>query len=105
MTAKEDKTKKEAPEEVTVTVYRKTYGVRGLMSWRINLPTGYYAMPFVSVSFEGGQITGYGVSPARYTTDDTFIQNLIEQTAWYRNGRIVCLRSVPVASYKKKVTK
>ena len=56
----------------------KTYGVKGLMDWVFALPTGCDEKPYIAVPFEGGQITGYGVAPARYTTSDPVIQKLIE---------------------------
>ncbi|MCH5217329.1 MAG: hypothetical protein J1F07_02055 [Muribaculaceae bacterium] len=66
----------------------KTYIVRGLMEWEIVFPTGHALLPEVKVRFEGGQITGYGVAPARYTTDEPLIQRLIESSRWYKSGRI-----------------
>lgn len=63
--------------------YRKTYGVRGFLEWELHLPTGYDVMPYISLKFEGGQITGYGVAPALYTTDDPVIQRLIEKSPWF----------------------
>ena len=70
----------------------KTYGVKGLMEWQLQLPTGRPAKPAITISFTGGQITGYGVAPARFTTDDPYIQRLIEQTDHFKNKRIVTLR-------------
>ena len=61
----------------------KTYEVYGVIEWVILLPTGSDFMPSVEIRFEGGQLTGYGVTPARFTTSDPFLQNLVEATAWY----------------------
>ena len=66
----------------------KTYIIWGLMECQFLFPTGSKAMPYITVNFEGGQISGYGVTPARYSTDDPYIQGLIEATQWYQKGRI-----------------
>lgn len=66
----------------------KTYAVRGLMELNLRLPTGSRIKPFIEVHFERGQITGYGVTPARYSTADPFVQRLIECNRLFLNGRI-----------------
>lgn len=68
-----------------------TYAVRGLMEWRVNIPTGS-AVPYIPVLFEGGQVSGYGVTPARFTTDDPELARMIEATHWYKSGRIYRLK-------------
>ncbi|MCH5214373.1 MAG: hypothetical protein J1E97_04210 [Muribaculaceae bacterium] len=70
-----------------------TYGVRGLMEWQVMLPTGSLVKPFITINFTGGQLSGYGAAPARYTTADPYIQKLIETSYWYKAGRIVKLPS------------
>lgn len=62
----------------------KTYGVAGLIEWNLQLPTGSHKLPFINIHFTGGQITGYGVSPARYTTDDPYIQAAIETSPYFK---------------------
>lgn len=64
------------------------YYIRGLMEWKLHLPTGSRVKPYIDIHFEGGQISGYGVTPARYETDDPYIQKLIEESFWYKRGRI-----------------
>ena len=66
----------------------KTYAVKGLMEWEINLPTGLKSRPYIRILFEGGQISGYGIAPARFTTADKRIQFLLENSPYYRNGKI-----------------
>lgn len=83
---------KEKPAGKTIERIQKTYGVKGLMEWRLPLPTGSSAKKYIEIVFEGGQITGYGVAPARYSTDDPYIQHLIESSHWYDTGRIRLLR-------------
>lgn len=82
---KEEPLKREPEKRVLKSV---TYGVRGLMEWHIALPTGSPLKPFVTVNFEGGQITGYGVAPARFTTIDPFVQELIEKSPYFKGNRI-----------------
>lgn len=69
-----------------------TYGVNGLMEWMVYLPTGSTHKPYIPVCFEGGQISGYGIAPAKFTTSDPYIQQLIEQSEWYRRGKIFIIR-------------
>lgn len=75
---------------------RKTYAVNDLMEWHLTLPTGYPALPYLTVKFEGGHVTGYGVSPARYTTTDPYVQKFIEQSEWFKRKRIYLLKSEPL---------
>lgn len=44
------------------------------------------------VNFEGGMMTRYGITPAEYTTSDAFKQKVIEQSDYFKNGRIKLLR-------------
>lgn len=66
----------------------KTYGARGLMEWQLELPTGNALLPYVKAHFEGGQITGYGVAPARFTTDCPMTQKAIEMSPMFKDNRI-----------------
>lgn len=70
----------------------KTYVVKGYMEWHLRLPTGFDAKPYIHIAFTGGQITGYGIAPARYSTSDPFLQNLIENCDRYKTGFIRLLR-------------
>lgn len=72
----------------TNRIVRKVYGVDGLMSWQIQIPLPYDGYPPVTICFEGGRLTGYGVTPARYVTEDPVIQKLIEGSHWFRTGKI-----------------
>lgn len=72
-----------AEEQCTVT-----YGVDGYTEIRLQIPTGIAGMAPLNVHFTGGQITGYGTSPARYTTDDSLKRYLIEASPAFKGGRI-----------------
>lgn len=62
-----------------------TYGVLGLMEWNALIPVGRSTL---RVHFSGGTVTGFGVTPAKFTTDNPAVQLLIEQSHWFRSGRI-----------------
>lgn len=70
---------------------KKTYGVPGLMEWQANIKCGGATL---GIHFSGGNQTAYGVNPAKYTTEDPAIQAIIENSGYYREGRIVLLRDV-----------
>ena len=65
---------------------KKTYAVAGYMEYVASLP-----LPggrSVEVEFTGGKQSGYGVSPARFTTEDPVLQKLIENCDQFRQGLI-----------------
>lgn len=68
-----------------------TYGVVDLIDWNARIPVGKACM---SVHFTGGALTKYGVTPAEFTTTDPFTQRVIEDSEYFRTGRITVLRSV-----------
>ena len=74
---------------------RKTYGVSGLMEWQAVIRCGRAT---VNVLFTGGSVTGYGVSPAEYTTENPVVQAIIEGSEYYKSGRIRLLRQSGVAA-------
>ena len=73
---------------------RKTYGVSGLMDWTTQIKVGKGA---VSVHFTGGALTAYGVTPAKFSTSNTFFQNVIENSEQFKSGRIQLLGTTEVA--------
>lgn len=72
---------------------RKTYGVSGLMDWTTQIKVGKGS---VSVHFTGGALTAYGVTPAKYSTSNTFFQNIIENSEQFKSGRIQLLGTIEV---------
>lgn len=74
-----------------------TYGVTGLIDWNARIPVGKAAM---NVHFTGGALTKYGVTPAEFTTTDSFTQRVIEDSEYFRTGRITVLRSVGKADVR-----
>lgn len=57
----------------------------GLMEFQALIPMGRTA---VKIDFTGGFPSAYGVSPAKYTTDNAALQHAIEQSHQFTSGRI-----------------
>ena len=74
---------------------RITYKAPNLMDWVAQLKSGAAT---VRVHFTGGALTAYGVTPARYTTSNPFIQKVIEQSEHFKEGRIEIDRRVVLDS-------
>lgn len=79
---------------------KKTYGAPRLVDWVAQIKVGAAT---VRVHFAGGALTAYGVTPAEYTTDNPFIQRVIEQSAYFKEGRIIMLRKTDVPEQNKTV--
>lgn len=73
----------------------KTYCVHGYMDWVLDVKTDAEdeKHKFERFEFTGGQITGYGVAPATFTTDQPYFQRLIESTPQFKSGLIRLLRN------------
>lgn len=81
-----------------------TYGAPRLVDWVAQIKAGAAT---VRVHFTGGALTAYGVTPAEYTTDNPFIQKVIEQSTYFKEGRIITLRkaTLPETAKTAKVQK
>lgn len=79
---------------------KKTYGVSGLMEWSAMIPAGSARM---HIHFSGGALTGYGVTPAEYSTDDLLVQRIIESSDYFKTGKIQLLRAVEVEGKNREV--
>ena len=67
----------------------RTYGVEGYMDWQCEIPVGRAR---AIVHFSGGTMTSYGVTPAEYSTGDPVQQRIIENSSYFKSGRIKFLR-------------
>lgn len=80
-----------------------TYGAPRYMDWVAQIKAGAAT---VKVHFTGGALTVYGVTPAEYTTTNPFIQKVIEQSKYFKEGRITLLKRItlpdPTTSAKPK---
>lgn len=72
-------------EKPTGRITGKTYGVYGIMEWVALIPA---AGRVLRIHFKGGSMTGYGVVPATYSTENAVVQRLIEQSPHYASGKI-----------------
>lgn len=81
---------------------RITYGAPRLVDWVAQIKAGAAT---VRVHFTGGALTSYGVTPAEYTTDNPFIQKVIEQSTYFKEGRIKLLRRSEIAAAPKPKAK
>jgi hypothetical protein len=63
-----------------------TYGVFGIMEWLALIPAGTCT---VRVNFTGGMMSAYGITPATFTTQNAGLCRLIENSSYYRSGKIV----------------
>lgn len=65
--------------------YRKTYGAKGLLEFRMTLRAGTAK---VRINFTDGSMGSNGVVSAKYVTDNAAIQQLIEGSAHFRRGKV-----------------
>lgn len=77
---------------------RITYGTPRLVDWVAQIKAGGAT---VRVHFTGGALTQYGVTPAEYTTASPFMQKVIEQSSYFKEGRIIKLRSTKLPDAPK----
>lgn len=70
----------------------KTYAIKGLMEFQALIPAGRSC---IRIPFTGGSMSGYGITPATFSTGDPGLQHLIESSPDFRRGRITILRSDP----------
>lgn len=75
-----------------------TYGAPRLVDWVAQIKAGAAT---VRVHFTGGALTSYGVTPAEYTTANPFIQKVIEQSSYFKEGRITLLRRTAMPDVAK----
>lgn len=66
----------------------KKYGTVGLMEWVAVIKAGKSKFSF---HFSGGTLTGYGVTPAIFETDNELYQQVIEDSDFFKRGKIQLL--------------
>lgn len=79
-----------------------TYGAPRLVDWVAQIKVGAAS---VRVHFTGGALTSYGVTPAEYTTSNPFIQKVIENSSYFKEGRIIVQRRATIEEPKKPALK
>lgn len=70
----------------------KTYAARGLLEWQTVINTGGAR---IRICFSGGSMGTNGVLPAKYTTDNPAIQRMIEDSPYFKKGRIYVMKQPP----------
>lgn len=81
---------------------RITYGAPRLVDWVAQIKVGAAS---VRVHFTGGALTSYGVTPAEFTTSNPFIQKVIENSSYFKEGRIIVQRQATIEEPKKPAPK
>lgn len=79
-----------------------TYGAPRLVDWVAQIKAGSATL---RVHFTGGALTSYGVTPAEYTTSNPFIQKVIENSSYFKQGRITKLRTTKLPDAPKPKAK
>lgn len=79
-----------------------TYGAPRLVDWVAQIKVGAAS---VRVHFTGGALTSYGVTPAEFTTSNPFMQKVIENSSYFKEGRIKVLRRTTIEEPKKPAPK
>lgn len=74
--------------------FKKTYGVSGLIDWQAQIKAGKASL---IVTFTGGGLTSYGVTPAQYTTENILFQKIIENSREFKKGKIKLIRTIPLS--------
>ena len=69
----------------------KVYGAPGLLEWNVCLGDSGVRL---HLHFDHGSQSPFGASPAEYRTDSKFNQTIIEQSSYFKEGRIVLLDEV-----------
>lgn len=69
----------------------KVYGAPGLLEWNVCLGDSGVRL---HLHFDHGSQSAFGASPAEYRTDSKFNQTIIEQSSYFKEGRIVLLDEV-----------
>lgn len=68
---------------------KATYGVMGMMEWIALIPAAHNT---VRVRFSGGSMSGYGVTPATFTTTNPVVMEMIEKSEYFERGKIRLIR-------------
>ena len=79
----------------------KTYGVLGLLEWNALIPAG---RAHLRIMFSGGALTAYGTTPATYSTKDAMVQQIIERSKYFKEGRIILLKEYVLDEPKEEAT-
>lgn len=74
-------------------LYRKIYGVYGMVEWSTLIPTKGGSL---RVDFANGCISTRGIDPATFSTDNLAVQVAIESSPKFLSGRIKLVKSFEI---------
>lgn len=66
-----------------------TYAIDDKIEYLLVLPAG---AANVEILFDGGTFTGYGTTPATFTTSNPALQALVENSEYFKSNRIYKMR-------------
>lgn len=83
-------------------LFRKTYGVFGMVEWSTLVPMGNGN---IRIDFTNGCISTRGVDPATFTTDNQVVQIAIESCAKFTSKKIRIISSFQIGETEEPVVK
>lgn len=78
----------------------KVYGVAGLLEWQCLIVSGGVKY---HITFSDGAMSATGNTPAKFRTDNPVVQNVIENSAHFKKGRIKLLKQTIIEEEGDKV--
>lgn len=76
---------------------QKVYGAYNMTEWEILLPV---AGRIMKIPFSGGTISGTGVRPAAFTTQNEIIQFALENSLHFKSGRVQLINEIEIEEPK-----
>lgn len=81
-------------------MYRKTYGIYGLLEWHGFIESHGVKM---KVHFTNGSVTAHGVAPATFATSNKLTQHIIENSERFKSGRIFIVSAIELPNATARV--
>lgn len=74
-------------------LYRKVYGVFGMVEWSTLIPMGNGN---IRIDFSNGSMTERGIDPATFSTGNHVVQIAIEESAKFKNNKIKLMKAYEI---------
>lgn len=74
-------------------LYRKVYGVFGMVEWSTLIPMGNGN---IRIDFSNGSMTERGIDPATFSTENHVVQIAIEESAKFKNNKIKLMKAYEI---------
>lgn len=81
-------------------LYRKVYGVYGMVEWSTLIPAGGGN---IRIDFTNGCLSTRGIDPATFSTDNLAVQVAIENSPRFRGGKIKLVSKYVIGETKDSV--